>query len=120
MNIRRMKLRSIDPGSEMRTDPVVTLYVKTVAALGCDWGRVVVLDQRGRVVLGRRRYDRAVRAGERTIHVAHMNVSEDEARLLRLADFAEADGLLLLTLERILSDAATGTGGPAGAGGEVQ
>ena len=111
MQVLKTKVGSIDPGPDMRVDPAVGLYVDTVAALGPEWGRVVVLDPQGRVVLGRRRYDRAVRAGELVVPTARVDVSGDEARLLRLADFAEADGLLLLTLERILSGAASGTGG---------
>ena len=107
MNIVNTRVGSIEPGPEMRVDPAVGLYVDTVAALGPEWGRVVVLDPAGRVVLGRRRYDRAVRAGEVTVPTARVDVGPDEARLLRLADFAEADGLLLLTLERIVSGAGT-------------
>ena len=69
------------------------------------------------VVLGKRRYDRALRAGEVVVPTARVDVAPDEARLLRLADFAEADGLLLLTLERIVSGAACGTGGGNGGDG---
>ncbi len=117
MNIVNTRVGSIEPGPEMRVDPAVGLYVDTVAALGPEWGRVVVLDPAGRVVLGRRRYDRAVRGGEMVVPTARVDVAPDEARLLRLADFAEADGLLLLTLERIVSGAACGTGGAGGGGG---
>lgn len=113
VNIVNTRVGSIEPGPEMRGDPAVGLYVDTVAALGPEWGRVVVLDPAGRVVLGRRRYDRAVRAGEVVVPTARVDVGPNEARLLRLADFAEADGLLLLTLERIVSGAAVGGGGAA-------
>ena len=118
MNIVNTRVGSIEPGPEMRVDPAVGLYVDTVAALGPEWGRVIVLDPAGRVVLGRRRYDRAVRAGEVVVPTARVDVAPDEARLLRLADFAEADGLLLLTLERIVSGAACGTGGAGGGGND--
>lgn len=102
MEFTQKRVRSITPGPDMRDDPAVVRYVDAVEAMGTEWGRVVVLDPHGRVVLGRRRYDRAVRAGEVTVPTARLDVTDEEARLLRLADFAEADGLLLLTMERIL------------------
>lgn len=106
MKVGMTALVAVTGAVDMKHDPVVRRYVATAAELGPDWGRVVVLDQGGRVVIGKRRFDQAVRDGEMEIPTARINVSREEARLLRLADFCEGDGLLMLTLERIVAGTA--------------
>ena len=106
MKIAMTALVSIMGAVDMKSDPVVRRYAEAAADLGPNWGRVVVLDQAGRVVMGKRRFDQAVRNGEMEIPAVRVNVSREEARLLRLADFCEGDGLLMLTLERIVAGTA--------------
>lgn len=116
MIVRETSVLAVEGGGDMREDPVVGRYVAIAAGLGEHWGRAVVLDQHGRVVMGQRRWARAVRHGDLVVPAARVEVSDEEARLLRLADFAENDGLVLMTLERILAGGTGGAGGPDGAG----
>ncbi len=89
---------------DMTRDPVVARYVELTAALGERLAEVVVLDQNGYVVLGKRRLERAVRANEMHVPTVRIEATEEEARLLRLADFCEGDGVFVLRLERLIGE----------------
>lgn len=117
MRVVGMNVSQVEPGPDPASDPVVRLYVDRALSLGPRWGGVVVLDPHGRIVLGRRRYERALRSHELVVPTTRVDVTDEEARLLRLADFAESDGLLMLLLERIV--AGGGVEGGGGGGGEI-
>jgi hypothetical protein len=103
MEVRTTGVTAIEGAVDMRLDPAVDLYTRTVVDLGEDWGRTVVLSPQGEVVMGKRVFDRAVKSGAMSVRTARVDVSPEDARMLRLADFAESDGLVMLMLERILS-----------------
>ena len=89
---------------DMSRDPAVTRYAELAASLGGRWGEVVVLDQHGYVVLGKRRLERAHRASELCVPTVRIETTDEEARLLRLADFCEGDGMFVLQLERLVNE----------------
>lgn len=87
---------------DMARDPVVARYVELAASLGERWGEVVVLDQHGTVVLGRRRLDRALREHHVHVPTVRIETGPDEARLLRLAEFCDGGGLFVAQIENLI------------------
>lgn len=83
-------------------DPVVARYAELTATLGERWGDVVVLDQHGTVVLGRWRLKRARRDHCVQVPTVRIEVGQEEARLLRLAEFCDGGGLFVAQLERLI------------------